>query len=388
MTFLNSSIFLLSAFSQVSSDPRPAIIPMRGVVDEVQIECLIPTDKVPLHRRWLLELICRTIPQGTENFAANQMKKVVRNWSPPTVLLNSDHVRIAFTVSEDDLSEGYSLLESILLRPTLLKAELDKSIDQAFRTLEDPWESVESRRDGAPYAVTSEDARSYWRWFVSNHRPTIHVFSSLTEGSLTSRWTSRPVSWPNPVRQEPYVRERRITAPQSSNQLVEAVPTRLLPKSDPNLAAVFVGLSILAHGKEAVLFKVVRENLKMSYRQDAMLTAAPEGWIIRLKWGGESKADKVAVKEALLTAIDGLSEGDLIRATRLLESGMKGVLPLSYLQVGPEDTDTGRIGSPAWRSYWRFKTGRDWNEETFLQQAQMARLEEMKDLLKSWIQKL
>ncbi len=388
MSILQSSLLMLCALSQGATDPRPPIVPMQQEGEAVQIECLIPTDKVPPYRRWLLELVCRTIPQGTENFAANQMKKVVRNWSAPTVLLNSDHVRIAFSVSEDDLSEGYSLLESILLRPTLLKAELDKSIDQAFRTAEDPWASLDTRREGGVYAVTSEDARSYWRWFVSNNRPTIHVFSSMSEGSLTSRWTSRPVTWPVPVRQEPYVRERRITAPKQTTFSVDAAPTRLLPKSDPNLAAVFVGLSILSHGKEAVLFKVVRERLAMTYRQEAVLTAAPEGWIIRLKWGGDSKTDRLAMKEALVSAVNELSEGDLTRAIRLLESGMKGVFPLTYLQVGPEDTETGRIGSPAWKSYWRFKTGRDWNEEQFLQQAQMARLEEMKDLLKSWIEKL
>lgn len=388
MTLLHPSILILLAVGQANNDPRPPIVPMKAIGENVQIECIVPTDKVPKHRRWLLELICRTIPQGTENFAANQMKRVVRNWSPPTVHLNSDHIRIAFAVSEDDLSEGYSLLESILLRPTLLKSELDKSIDQAFRSSEDPWESLELRRDSGAYAVTMEDARAFWRWFVSNNRPTIHVFSALPEGSLNTRWTSRPISWPTPVRQEPYVRERRITPPQVNPGNVEVAPTRLLPKSDPNLAAVFVGLSILGHGKEALLFRVVREKLQMTYRQEALLSAVPEGWMVRLKWGGDAKADRAAIKDALLKAIDELSEADLTRATKLLESGVRGILALSYLQVGPEDTESGTIGSPAWRSYWRFKTGRDWDEELFLQQAQMVRLSEMKDLLKAWIEKL
>lgn len=387
MTLLSGSMAFLCALGQVQSN-RPPIVPMPGRGQSVQIECLVPTDKVPKHRRWLIELICRTIPQGTENFAANQMKRVVKDWRPPTVLLNSDHVRIGFSIDEDDLSEGYSLLESILLRPTLLKSELDKSIDQAFRNSEDPWESVELKRDSAVYAITTEDARSFWRWFISNSTPTIHVFSQLPESSLNSRWNSRPVTWPAPVRQEPYVRERRITPPMVKTAGVESVPTRLLPKSDPNLAAVFVGLSILGHGKESLLFRTVREQLQMTYRQEALLSAAPEGWVIRVKWGGEARADKAAIKTAMLTAIANLTDADIARATKLLESGIKGVIPLSYLQVGPEDQETGLIGSPAWTSYWRFKTGKDWNEETFLQHAQMARLDEMKELLSSWIEKL
>jgi hypothetical protein len=142
----------------------------------------------------------------------------------------------------------------------------------------------------------------------------------------------------------------------------------------------------LGSGKGSSLFRVVRDGMNLSYRQDALLWPSAFGWKPFLVIGMEPQPDEASyrakaeeVRQALLKDVESWTEANRQRAV-----GYAGALvtrggdasPLFFRYGGPLATDvTGRTRMAA---YWMSKTGSAWNPEALASSFASIPLEELK----------
>jgi hypothetical protein len=132
------------------------------------------------------------------------------------------------------------------------------------------------------------------------------------------------------------------------------------------LTTKLLALTALGTGKGAALWRVAREKLGLSYRQEAVLNPTPKGFQPRLliaHAGAEGLEEKAqTLKTALQEDIKSWTEDDKRRAIGMAESYLvRGgdLSPLYFIPGRPVLTDL--PDQIFLRAYWRMKAGAVWN---------------------------
>ncbi len=313
-----------------------AAVPGNDASGTIQVVIALPELKPS--ERLVLAAAARSAGQRTQEYGRAAIRAIAPDGT--TVRLGTDSLRIGLTFAPGDGGRALSLVESMLARPAFLPEALQADAAAASGRPGSPWDAAL----GVPVAplrtVTPEEARRVWSQYVRPERMAL----GFSSASLASAWEGRRIAWPPADPRYDALSERepaRIGAAR-----VGRLAGPLLPPG-AELGPTLLSLTALGAGKGSLGWRTLRLERGRSYRVEAGLVGVVGGWRGRVAFDLAPEDDARGAREALLAAVEGLTEGDLARAKGYLASALRGEAYDAVLLPGGR----GIGGSAADRAY-------------------------------------
>jgi hypothetical protein len=153
-----------------------------------------------------------------------------------------------------------------------------------------------------------------------------------------------------------------------------------------HLASYLLAANAIGVGKESVQWLVAREEMNLSYRQEAFLIPTATGWRFRMAYACDENGVKHEViadlRVKLRSKCEGLTQKDLDRAIGLGRGYLTNQMPTLPLILGVGEVLSNDANDQLYlRHYWSTLYGFDWNAESLLADMKATKLEDFKKLL-------
>jgi len=316
------SLAVLSAIVAVPA-PSPAIhelVTSTGSSYHFAVVMSIPPEMDDV--RGALQEAVRLLPDGTalhrrRSIADLTSGRGVQAWT------TTDQVVIRATLDSNSLTDAVTLAYGLIYRPQLEPRDAAEFSPGWYTPL---WQRLTRR------APTANETRDAWHYLVRNGK--IHVVFSgpFATGQAQAIWSGLTDSEPpNTARVDRPRPDGFPRFPAVNAAWLDAPPT-----ANPSIAAVTAML--LGQGKSSVLFRVARQELGLSYRQEAFLWPTAGGWQPRVYL---TSADPLPIakleqlKERMLAEVSIWNESDLQHAKQMLVASISGEGVWSPWMIGP-----------------------------------------------------
>jgi len=339
-------------------------------------------------REWgALHVIREALVDGTKGYTGTDiMRYVTAVGDPVKVSLASDHVRIGFSMPPANLSIASDVLEELLDKAYLQTEKVQTLAEELPFRRTGYWEaSFTSWRPDFSKLRHDEVLRVYRRVFQPS-RTTIAITGSFAKGTAEKIFTDRFASW-NP---EDPGRRRILEGAEPKRQTPPGpTVTHLSAEMDRPLPDIFLCAYALGYGKGSSAFRVVREELRHSYRQEAFISPHPSGWRLSLVFPHSGAIDRSKVIPALKKDIEAWDDATLARAKGM----MAGTFDLSFGGLPIMLNPAGVIGTNLddrtyWRAYAASKGGTPGDLDALRDAAAQVDLEGLKATAMAWVEKL
>jgi len=342
----------------------PVLETIRPNAPELEFVALAPLPPLGPHGTKVIRTIVASMTGATDDFTRRQTLDIALRtprfeWTP-------DHVRISFATDPRNLRAGLRLLDSLARRPTpttLIPPPNPSSWIRAVYRIEDDTRLV------TPTEVTRL-ASVVFRL----NRLTIAVAGAIAPNEATTAW--REVTAENP---DPKLLRFDEPPPKPGPTKTTNVETWTAPTiaaSSASLPATILAMIALGSGKAATMHRVLREDLGLSYRQEAILAPTADGWRPTLAFA-HTKTTEVDAKKAVQKDVETWTE-----ATRQRALGMARVIftlglpysPLYNLPNGP----SGAGDETFFDAWWAMRTGQRFDASSFLERLNQVDLATLK----------
>jgi len=350
---------------------------------EITIQAIVRLPKLGARDQAKLQVLARTIPKQTEDYARREMLMITGGaWVQCE--LTSEVLRISESVPANNLKGGLSLMDSFLRRATLYQEALDASAEQV--DIKDYWSQALDPRVLPPVKMQRDDALALYHRIFRPSTVTIAVGGRLTPGEATEIWEKRMESWvPEPLPKERHDdSEPQVRTTNGSGITTIRYVAPAIPSGDPALSTEMLALFALGSGKGSSLFRIAREKHGWSYRQEAILVPTLEGWQLELlvasnpAEGAATKAE--SIKTELLEDVKAWTADDLNRALGMASAVLDRSIPFSPLYVlGDRPIGASLEDQTFWAGYWEMKTGKKWSPIALLESMNHVTLDDLKD---------
>jgi hypothetical protein len=155
---------------------------------------------------------------------------------------------------------------------------------------------------------------------------------------------------------------------ESVNPSVKSIVGPAISAADPELPSTILAMIALGSGKASTLHRVLREQLGLSYRQEAVLTPIAQGWIPQLIYQlpeGVTAERASAVQPAIATDVAQWTEATRKRALGMAKVIFRMGVPFSPLYnepSGASDSDEETF----FDAWWFSRTGKRFDVASFL----------------------
>ena len=331
-----------------------------------------------------LRVLAAALADGSMDFGRQQMFAFASALGPPQFVALPDSLRISLSVSPSGLRAGLGVLEALIRRPVLSQESVDAARDRLAHSAADHvsaalWPSLpEGSR------VTRESVASLLRRLVQRGEMVLVVRGPFEPGTAESMWAERVASWP-PERPE----REPLRGPEPRFRTDVPGPASVLELVGPLVPARFVGLpaqilavGALGSGKGATLYRVVREQKRLSYRQEAFFSGVPGGFQPRILIASTHDLSKRVdeIRDAIRADIGQWTEADRVRAAAALRSSLVYGIGMSPFDFGIWDSPVGRYRDEAFiAGYWQLKTGTRWDPSELARLIDLVDLETMRE---------
>jgi hypothetical protein len=344
---------------------------------EVSIQVLARIPRLTAKQADALDALVDELPRSVEGYSSRDIVTVtngdrIRCFSGP------DYVLVSFHVPSNNWRVGLSLMEAIVEHSNLTPPiQPTAPRPSAWTTALRPYVHTRAAR---PAEVSD--------LYAALFRPenlTLGIGGPIEPGKATADWTTRMARWtlpkfipPSPYEPEP---KELTTNPGGVSSLELTGP--VFKATDASLPTRLLALFALGSGKGASLFRIARQSLVYSYRQEALLYPVPGGWESRLILLMQPTPDLAAradtVRKALTDDVNAWTEADRLRAVGMADAVLTRGVPFSPLALGP----FGRLensleGRTFLQTYWEMKTGQPWNAFALLSAMRQVPLEAMR----------
>lgn len=341
--------------------------------DELRFEAvvLIPKD-LDADDRAMLPALAAAMAKATDDFPPSTISTLT-DGRPILVEAMPDHVRISFGVAANAESAGLDLLASILRRPLLR--------DGGTARLREGFYAGLLNDSVATSSVPANELQTLYGAVIRPERMRIAIAgpASVEAGP---KLLSRLTPWPAPPRLNPYRKRPKLAVetPKAGSLVLKAPP---VPYEGLNLPLAMIAWAAVGSGKGSALFRVSRESLGISYRQESALLPTQAGLVPAIIVGTDHP-DADALRKGLLDDIDTWTEEDLTRSKGILRASAETGLPLAPLLLSPDGPLSNDPADRAFlAAYWPLRTGTDWNP---LYWAANVSLDDVKRTAKEWVQ--
>ncbi len=361
----------------------PTQTPARGIVVEVSdvgaglvsIHALVALPSLTAAEMGLLQIAVSAIPQGSQQFPRREMRTLTAG-SPIETFLALDHARVSFALPRSQISHGLALMESLLRNASLRDEDLTRPLATG-----DPWQIALHPLTFPTVRLNPERVREVYARVFRPENITLAIGGNFDAGAPTAAWQARMAKWQLPAPQRPrrdYSQAALFTENFGGVQTMD-VASKLDPQSGdfyPRLLAIFA----LGGGKGSSLFRVVRQGLGLSYRQEALLSPTPNALESRLLIeAASSERDLEQVKRALQKDVDAWHESTRLRALGMAEAVLlRGNEFSPFYLSGNAPIVSDIQGATLLAGYWHMKAGQPWMPDQVLAKLKSVSLADLK----------
>ncbi|MCO5295504.1 MAG: hypothetical protein M9921_01470 [Fimbriimonadaceae bacterium] len=332
------------------------------------------------------KVLARVLPLATQDFTPGQMLAyALQGGDRMRCILTPDSIRVTITLPKGQMAIAAALLESVLRRPSLEEADVQRALEELPFQHDEPW--WQALASGTPDAgrVRTGTVRELAKRLFRPDTVVLSAAGAFEPGEARAALESRFAGWQAVALPRPLPDAPPVEAWREYHGRVHVLAWAGKPFSgrDVALPQRLLALCGLGVGKGSVLHEVVRESLALSYRQEAMLRPDPDGFAPRLMFAhrGTWSAEMFdTVQTTVLKAVQEWTEEDRERALGIARAELMGDVPLGLLALdahGPPPYDL--RGRAFLAGYWLMKTGSPYDPSGLLQSMGSVRLQEMKD---------
>jgi hypothetical protein len=319
-----------------------------------------------------LQEAVRLLPDGSAVYTRRSLASLtvngpVRSWILP------DYVGIQFSVPVDLVPSAVTALYGFLYRPNLTPRDQPTGDVDWYAPL---WQ-FQPKRDPA-----EREVRQAWDYLVKKGRVRISVRGGDTPGAAARTWASLSVSDPASRLPAELPRPDGDRIPAAANAIWLDGPETKSPAAAA-LAAILIG-----QGKSSELFRVAREAMGISYRQEAFLWPSRNGWTPRIFLTGAdpvSRAQAEQLRERLIANASAWTDADLVRAKSCLRESLAGTGVWSPLMAAPGNSLGNGAGDLAILDAVTGLFGAPLDPSVLAVQAQSEDLDAVKRCAREWL---
>ncbi|MBS1714893.1 MAG: insulinase family protein [Armatimonadetes bacterium] len=273
-----------------------------------------------------------------------------------------DFLSIRIVEPKGGLAVGAQILESLCYRASLTTQATLESVQTLRRRRTDGWTAGLFNLDPPYDKVTVEQVRNLYAVAFRPENTTLVFGGELLGGEGQKEAARRFVAvGPAPSR----LRFDRPARPRISTKdrvaTFELCGEPLSPNSVSGKAKVLATFA-LGVGKDTSLFRIVRQQMRLSYRQEAVLWPSQRGWSPRFLFArsaADAEPESLAeVREALLKDVQTWEAPVLERAKAMARASFDGTSPVTPFWVSPEGRMTSVLSDRcAWTGINAMMTG-------------------------------
>lgn len=316
--------------SGLVAGPRIAEVPEPGS-DRVVVEALVPAlPNMDEREQAAWSVIGDALYDGTAEFSRDRLLQYGAQ-SGEGVLIETwpSFIKIRVVEPKEGLRVGALIVESLLLRGSLTNEAITASCGRLARRTDSAWGGALLDLVPPYKSVTFDQVRNVYQQAFRVDRIAVVVGGAIEPGEGTKEIADR-LSKPIPL---PPRRSRFDRLPQPRASHTDPVTTfewRGAPfaLASPDGPAKVLAVTALGVGKESSMFRILREKLGWSYRQEALLWPEPAGWTPRALFARTSDLakpeDMATARDALDKDIDAWDETTLARANAVLAASLDG----------------------------------------------------------------
>jgi hypothetical protein len=365
----------------------PAVVewldPTWGVVS---IQAVVKLPQLSQKEYSLLAQVVGTLGSETSTYSGTQIADIaVRAGSRMRASLMPDHVRVGMEVVAADASTGIGMVGAVLRESVVNETKLSAvAQDFQFRR-QNFWRQATDSLRFQPEKYLAEDITELMERVFRPENVTLAVGGKITPGVATQRWEDIRAAWS--MKRLPPVRTAAVITPSAakldSNVAVLDFQGDEFIGGDAALATRLLALTAIGTGKAASLWKVSRESLGASYRQEAILVPTNSGFRPRLLLAHEGSEDLAdlgeKIREGLLAEINLWTDEDRKRALGMAESYLVRGGDMSPLYLAPGRSLDGDLADQTFlQAYWLMKTGTRWNPHQLVGKMGFVELPDLK----------
>jgi len=345
----------------------------------VSVQAIAPIPKLSDRQSNALELLVDEIPRSVLGFSHRDMMDTTNGDSVHCVL-GPDYVRIYFSVPAENMKAGLSLMEA-LVHSSELKPPETTTPKQVS-----PWNAaLKPFQASAP--ARQADAEDLYHSLFRAENITIAVGGAVVPGLAQEVWQNLVDQWPQIRKPQPLIgreAEPKLYMKNPSGMASVEITGPSFGPTDVAMPTRALALFALGSGKGASMFRVVRQKLGYSYRQEALLYPVAEGWQPRLIMVMKPVDDLLErganAKKALLEDVAGWTDTDLSRALGMADAVFTRGVDFSPFAFGASGSMDSSLDSRTFLSaYWQMKTGQPWDAQAFLVRMKSVTLSDLKE---------
>lgn len=351
----------------------------------VSIQAVIRIPKLDNRNRNLLRLIVGSLGKNTKTYSATQIADVAgRTGSRVRTTMMDDHIRVGFDVVPADQGLGVSMMGAILKDSIIKPEDLDAvSNDLQFREFSF-WRSALALNSFETPKYLLKEFSDLTAVVLRPENITLGVGGNLQPGLATNKWEEIKAKWLLPRKPELYLTQDNLAIPNAKGSM------NVFDFQGPNLSpteAAFttklLALTALGTGKSASLWRVAREKLGLSYRQEAVLYPTQDGFLPRLLIAHSGKEDLenkgTQLRQGLIEDIKQWTDEDRQRAIGMAASYLVRGGDMSPLYLMPDRPVSRDLGDQVFlMAYWSMKTGNRWNPHQLVGRLGFVEIDELK----------
>jgi len=339
-------------------------------------------------------VIAESLLEGTTEFTKHELLSYgAQAGIVPRVEVMDDLIRITIAAPRKGLSVAVALIESMLVRPKLEFSALQARAVQLEKLHRSAWMSA-LVPVLLPYSkLRRSDFDNVRLRLLRPENVVIALGGDFAPGRGIEQvktqfgvWAPAPKKFVGKPTAPPLTLDNR--EPVATCELAGEIVRGDRESDAGTILAVFA----LGVGKQSTLFRVLREQLRQSYRQEALLWATSHGWVPRIVAAvpPELGRDFVEVlRGELLKDIEAWDETTLECAKALSESALQADLSVSPIWVDSTGPATTELRSRvSWLSFVTVaNTPRLARDGILSQKLQEVTLESLKNSAREWISK-
>jgi len=355
-------------------------------MDAVDIEAVVRLPELTWHQRGLLEEMAGSLVQDTPTFSRNQIEELASHVGQRMrVSIMEDHIRVSFVVAPQDVESGISMVGSVLREPVFTEDSLKAtSEDLQFRRF-GYWRQALKGVPFDPPKYTRRDVAELKAVIFRPENVTVGVCGKFVSGQPSAKWAEVESQWQPgriPRLYDDQAPAKSLAKLESSLSVFE-LRGPVFTATDAGFSTKVLALFALGSGKAGSLFRVAREKLGWSYRQESVLWPTPTGFAPRLLVVQSDKTDidkrGETLRTELLADVKTWTEQDRLRALGIAQACMTRGVEYSPFYFHPDRTISSNGADDAFMAaYWQMKTGSPWAPSRLLGQMGLVTTEDMK----------
>ena len=353
----------------------------------VTVQAVVKLPVLSAHERAAAQIMAETMSDQTEGFSRGDLRSIAaRAGKSLKITLMPDHLRIQFGVLPADTKTAISYVDQIL-RSSLFPDEAitNAEAELPFRKTSLWAEAIQPAKLDFSKIKREEVVELYHR-ICRPENVWLSVGGPIEVGMADSFWQSKNQDWipaklPHQFPEREPVDEFKTVPGRES--MIE-LRGKEIAGNDPAISVQILAVIALGSGKGSAMFSRLRETEGWSYRQESIFWPTTNGFVPRLIMASGDKTPPnelaKAMKLQLIDAVNAWTDADVARARGMAEGILLRGVPMSPLYFNPSWPVLDNLEDQTFmHSYWRMKTGTDWEPRRLVGEMALVTLPDLKD---------